>query len=95
MKEDLNRALAQAASFPGSRPPDDAEEIGRVESGGTTFIVYRGKTRGYYYNTTRGLCFAREMEEAQARRKEAHRRRAEEKARTHREVHPRRPSTAM
>ena len=88
MKEDLNRALAQAASFPGSRPPDGAEEIGRVESGGTTFIVYRGKTRDYYYNTTRGLCFAREMEEA-------HRRRAEEKARTHREVHPRRPSTAM
>ena len=78
MNEELEKAWKEAVSFPGSSPPGNAAEIGRREAGGTTFILYRGK-EGYYYNTLRGLRFAKEIEEC-ARRKKQRRRRKRKSA---------------
>ncbi len=62
MKEELEKAWKEAVSFPGSSPPEEAVEIGRIEKGGIIFIFYRGKA-GYYYNTVRGIAFAGWLEE--------------------------------
>ncbi len=62
MKEELEKAWKEAVSFPGSSPPEEAVEIGRIEKGGVTFIFYRGET-GYYYNTVQGIAFAGWLEE--------------------------------
>lgn len=62
MSEELEKAMQQAVSFPGSSPPENAKEIGQIERNGITFILYCGRS-GYYYNTLQGIRFAREMEE--------------------------------
>lgn len=72
MADRLSTAIGNAMSFPGSKPPEEAEEIGRVERSGVVFIYFEGKKSGeYYFGTDRGMEFARQMEEKQ--KKEKHR----------------------
>lgn len=72
MADELSAAIGNASSFPGSRPPEEAVEIGRVERSGVVFVYFKGKKTGeYYYGTERGMEFARRMEEKQ--KKEKHR----------------------
>ena len=55
----------EAVSFPGTAPPEDAEEIDRVEHPILgTVIYYKGKSGTIYYATKRGLEFAAGMEES-------------------------------
>lgn len=52
-----------AISFSGTRPPDKAVEVGRVQHKDDTFIYYRTQDGTIYYATERGLAFAKQMEE--------------------------------
>lgn len=68
--EDLNIAKGNAVSFPDSRPPEEAVEVGREPRAGTVFIYFKGLQTGtYYFGTERGIEFAKRMEEKQKKRK--------------------------
>ena len=56
----------EAVSFPGATPPEDAEEIDRVEHPilGTVIYYKSPKSGTIYYATKKGLEFAAGMEEA-------------------------------
>lgn len=71
MADELSAAIGNASSFPGSKPPEEALEIGRVERSGVVFIYFKGKSGEYYFGTERGIEFARQMEEKL--KKEKHR----------------------
>lgn len=58
----LERAVGNASSFPGTRPPEPAKEIGQIERPGGIFIYYQGESGQFYYITQSGLEFARRME---------------------------------
>lgn len=60
----LERAIGNATSFPGSRPPEEARIIGQVERPGGNFIYFQGKSGKFYYGTESGINFARKMEAA-------------------------------
>ena len=69
-KMSLTTAIGNSISFPGSKPPEESVELGRVEQSGGIFIYFKGVTSGtYYYGTERGIEFARRMEEKQKKRK--------------------------
>lgn len=63
------KVFENAVSFPGSKPPEESVEIGRVERAGTVFVYFRGNSGTYYFGTERGMEFARRMEEKQKKRK--------------------------
>lgn len=65
----LDRAVGNATSFSGSRPPEDARVIGQVERQGRNFIYFQGESGKFYYGTESGIAFARRMEEAARRTK--------------------------
>ena len=69
MGTELEKAIGNAFSFPGSEPPEEAVEIGRVNHAGTVFIYFRGNSGTLYYGTERGMEFARQMEEKQKKKK--------------------------
>ena len=61
----------EAASFPGTTPPEDAKEIGREVHPVLGVVIYykAPKSGTIYYATKRGLKFAAKMEEAILRQK--------------------------
>ena len=69
MADELRRAIGNALSFPGSKPPEESFEVGRVERSGTVFIYFKGMSGAYYFGTKRGIEFAQQMEEKQKKRK--------------------------
>ena len=60
----LERAVGNASSFSGTRPPEPARVIGQIERSGGIFIYYQGESGQFYYITQSGLEFARRMEKA-------------------------------
>lgn len=61
--------LPEAESFPGTKAPNDAVEVNRIEVGNTVYIYYQDERGNMFYNTEAGIKFAAEMEKAQRKRK--------------------------
>lgn len=65
MDEKLKKAWENAKSFEGSKPPNNAKEIGRVSSlkaGGLIFIFYEDEKGNFWYQSNRQQRFETEME---------------------------------
>ena len=65
----LDRAIGNAVSFPGSRPPETARVIGQVEHPHGNYIYFEGESGTFYYASESGLAFARRMEALQKKTK--------------------------
>ena len=65
----LDRAVGNAISFEGSKPPEDARVIGQVERQGRNFIYFQGESGKFYYVTESGIAFAQRMEAVQRKTK--------------------------
>lgn len=66
MDEKLKKAWKNAESFEGPKPPNNAQEIGRVSSrkdGGLIFIFYEDEKGNFYYQSNRQKKFETEMTE--------------------------------
>lgn len=79
MKDEMEKAMREAFSFPGLTPPNNAKLIGIREADpgskvGKTYY-YMDDYGNYYYTTDKQLEFERQMIAAQNRMKEAKRRR--------------------
>lgn len=65
MDEKLKKAWENAQSFEGSKPPNNAREIGRVSSrkaGGLIFIFYEDEKGNFWYQSSRQQAFETKIE---------------------------------
>ena len=60
--DEIMKARKNARSFPGLDPPNKAEEIGREELAGDTFIYYKDSLGNYWYNTKSTRNVEKEMQ---------------------------------
>ena len=65
----LDRAIGNAVSFPGSRPPEPARCIGQIERPDGNYVYFQGQSGKFYYGTESGIAFARQMEAAGKKRR--------------------------
>lgn len=67
--DEIIKARQNAWSFPGLDPPNKAEEIGREELAGDTFIYYKDELGTYWYNTESTINVEKEMQGRKSHKK--------------------------